>query len=1299
MQPGDIIARRFRIERRIGSGGMGTVYRGRDLESGAPVAVKRLDIRGKHDADRFLREASVLADLDHPGIVRYVAHGLTEEHEHYLAMEWVDGETLYDKLLEGPLSVLGAVQLGARIADALAVAHRHGIVHRDIKPPNLLLPGGSVADVKLLDFGVARITGASTGPTMTRTGALIGTPGYMAPEQARGEKGLDHRADIFSLGSVLYEALTGRPPFSGTNVMAVLAKILLEEAAPVRDFRADVPERLENLIQRMLAKDPDARPSRIEEVLAELSDFDTQTLPVALIESIVSELPTKPPSIGDTEQRVICVVLCGVSEGTADTWTPDTAHAIEADLAQVVGALGGQLDPLMDGSMVIHFSGHGAPSDLAAQAARCALALKRVYGDAPVVVATGRGVVSNRLPFGEVIDRAARTLTRSQAGPIRIDNATAGLLESHFEIGHDGAGPFVVSERDQVMVGRTFLGQPTRCEGRQRELITIEATFAECVTEPVARALLITAPPGLGKSRVRVEAVERLRQREDELEVLMATGDSLDAASPFGLLRHALRRTAGIRDDDPIEDARAKLAARVARTVAEDQRVAITAFLGEIADVHFPETASERLAAARGDPMLMGDLVRSAWTDWLGAELEAQPVLIVLDNLHWGDLPSVRLVDHALKIHDEKPLMVIGCGRPELHQTFFDLWADRDVQEIKLGPLTKKAAEKLVAKALPDLDEETRADIVERGEGHPFLLEEIMRAVVRGETELPDSVLGVVQARLDALGAEYKRVLRGASVYGDKFWQGGVLHLLGGEATTSRLSSWLDDIEDREMIERERDSLFANERQYTFGSSILREAAYAMLTDADRRLAHMLAGEWLEEHGERDASVLAHHFDRSGQPPRAVRHYLRAAEHALEGNDLDAVLARAARGIACGALDADLGRLHLMAATAHYWRGASRETIAAAVDATQHLTEGTADWFAATGLVLSSLGRLGELDQLAPWVERVQRAEAEPAAVSAQTSCLSRNAEHLLILGRADLAASLFARVERIVAGGATLDALAEARWFRLRARRALLDGDAGTYATGLMDAAERFGAAGDIRNACNERMNTGFALSQLGEFERAEEALRRAREDAARADLGQIVAWADNNLAYVLSIHGDLEDARTVGQRAAETGVRQSDPRLEGTSRTYLSATLLRAGDDLGAMQQAERAVELLDAIPASQVVALAAKTRALLALGQPLKALAASEEAMRRLESIGAIEEGEGLVRLVHAEALHANGRGRQAKETLEAARNRLFARAARITDLTWRSSFVDRVVEHRRTLELAEAWGLEDVPTLSG
>lgn len=1302
MQPGDVIVRRFRIERRIGAGGMGTVYRGRDLESGDPVAIKRLDIRGKNDAERFVREAAVLAELSHPGIVRYIAHGLTEGREHYLAMEWLDGVTLQDRLADGPLSVRGTVQLAARVADALTLAHERGIVHRDIKPPNLFLVGEDLSRVKVLDFGVARLTGgAQQGPTMTRTGALIGTPGYMAPEQARGEKKLDERADIFALGSVMYEALAGRPPFSGTNIMAVLAKILLEEAASLRELRKDIPPQVDQLILKMLSKDPNGRPPTMKGIAETLALLGSSDLSDAASGTIsFADSPSQAPAITDSEQRVICVVLSGAAEGTADTLSSDESNHIAANLAQIVETLGGALDPLMDGSTVIHFSGGGVANDLAAQAARCALEVRKAYPDAAVVLGTGRGVVSERLPFGEVIDRAARTLARSSPDNVRLDNASAGLLELAFDVGKDSAGHYLVGERDFVAVGRTLLGRPTKCVGRDRELITIEATFAECASEPVARALLVTGGPGFGKSRLRAEALDRLRNRADELEILEAVGDSLAASVPFGLLQEALRRTAGILSDDSLEDMRAKLAKRVARNVPEAEQAIVTAFLGEIANVPFPDDHHERLRAARGDAMLMGDSIRSAWIKWLGAELEEEPVILVLENLHWGDLSSVRLIDHALKVHDELPLMVIGCGRPEVHTTFPNLWEEREVQELKLGPLTKKASEKLVKNALPKLDETKRTEIVTRGEGHPLLLEEIVRAVAEGHDEdLPTSVLGIVQARLDGLGPEAKRVLRAAAVFGDRFWRGAVLQLLGGEASTSRVSDWLEEIEDKEIIEHERDAVYANERQYSFASSTLRQAAYATLTDGDRQLGHRLAAEWFLETGEPDAALLAYHFDESGHALRAVQYYAKAADNALGGNDLESVLEHVDRGIACGATKDTLGRLHLLRATAHYWRGESKSTIADAEQAAAILEQGSEDWFVAVGLILSSLGRLGETDALAPWVERAGTAEADAAAVSAQVSCLSRTAEHLLILGLSELAQPLFDRVDGIEAAGADLDALASARLHRLRARRALLAGDAGTYATGLMAAAERFEAAGDIRNACNERMNTGFAYSQLGVLDRAESALRKARDDADDAGLQQIVAWADNNLAYVLSIAGDVEEAKTIGQRAAQTGADQSDPRLEGTTRTYLSATLLRAGDADGAFAEATKAVDLLAQLPSSQVVALAALARAELARGNAASGLATAKKANELLESVGAIEEGEGLVRLVLAEALHANENKDEAIDAIQTARDRVYQRAARIKDLDWRTSFVDKVPEHRKTIDLAIAWGLTEAPTLRG
>src|SRR5262245_23728914 len=209
---------------------MGTVYRARDTVAGGVVALKTLARIGERDAARFAREAAVLAELVHPGIVRYVAHGLTAEHEHYIVMEWIDGETLHARLARGRLAPEQALALARAVGDAIGAAHRRGVVHRDLKPINLIAPGGELARVKVLDFGIARHIAAAG--LLTNTGTVVGTPGYMAPEQVRGETTIDARSDVFALGCVLYRALTGASAFGGDQGLAVLAKILVEDVAP-----------------------------------------------------------------------------------------------------------------------------------------------------------------------------------------------------------------------------------------------------------------------------------------------------------------------------------------------------------------------------------------------------------------------------------------------------------------------------------------------------------------------------------------------------------------------------------------------------------------------------------------------------------------------------------------------------------------------------------------------------------------------------------------------------------------------------------------------------------------------------------------------------------------------------------------------------------------------------------------------------------------------------------------------------------------------------------------------------------
>jgi serine/threonine protein kinase len=273
---GEIVADRFEIERLAGRGGMGTVHRARDRKTGATIALKIVE--GVHANARFEREASLLARLSDPGIVKYVAHGQLAPARMYLAMEWLEGTALDEVLAREPLALRDAVAVVARIARALAASHALGVVHRDVKPANIVLRGGRPDDAVLVDFGIARLADASR--AMTATGAVIGTPAYMAPEQVRGARELDARVDVFALGCVLFECLAGRPPFAGHDVVAVLAKILLEPAPRLSTLRREVPAALDDLVANMLQKQPEARPPAIGRIATWLDELGTDSLAV-----------------------------------------------------------------------------------------------------------------------------------------------------------------------------------------------------------------------------------------------------------------------------------------------------------------------------------------------------------------------------------------------------------------------------------------------------------------------------------------------------------------------------------------------------------------------------------------------------------------------------------------------------------------------------------------------------------------------------------------------------------------------------------------------------------------------------------------------------------------------------------------------------------------------------------------------------------------------------------------------------------------------------------------------------------
>ena len=1295
MLPGTTIARRFVLEEQAGQGGAAAVFRARDTETGELVAVKLVQAADDtHDA-RFVREAQLLAQLRHPGLARYVGHGTTARGDRYLVMEWLEGEDLRARLKRGELSIHESVTLGRRVAEVLSVVHGAGLVHRDIKPGNIFLVGGSVERVKVIDFGLARSQSAAN--ALTLTGMAVGTPAYMAPEQARGAREIDARADLFSLGCVLYKCLTGQAPFDGSHAVEVMTKVLLSEPAPITDLRPGVPAPLAALVRALLEKEPDRRPRSAREVAAALEGIDTSPDD--------REARPAPASISSSrgitsgERRVLSVLLIAAGDGAAGD---DGAGPM---IEPPVQEHGGRLARLADGTRVAMLEGSAAPTDQAEAAARCALSLRALLPGTPMALATGSTELNGRFPMGGVIERAAAMLADSvtaasaaardrRAPPswIAIDEETAAFVDARFEVKPTPAGLGLLRPREIGLGTRSLLGKPTSIVGRDWEIAGIGQLFQECVETPDASAVVITAPAGMGKSRLAHELIGVFKSIAPDVEIWIGRGDAARAQSALGLLGQALRGAAGIREGEPLDVQRRKVAERVARHAPPVLASRWADFLSELVGAPPPDDASPALRAARADPRVMSEQMSRAWEGFLNAEASAHPVVLVLEDLQWGDLSTVRFVDTTLASLQQRPWMVLALGRPELHQIFPDLWQRRNMQVFRLAPLAQKASLALVRQVLgASADAATCERIASKAAGNAFYLEELIRSVAQGKADggaaLPETVLAMVQARLAGLDTEPRRILRAASIFGASFWPGGVSTVLGGSISWS-LDPWLDALTAQEILVRRPDSRFEGEPELAFRHALLREGAYAMLTEEDRVLGHRLAGEWLEHRGERDPAVLAEHFERGQQPGRAGIHYLRAAQQALWGSDTDAAMALARRGLDGGVPEEVRVSLLSLLCEAHSWRDEWETAARHGQEAMRLSAPGSAPW--ATGL-RAKLGEALQQDDLVGFLSLVRTLEGADPSPDAASAVVLALATATFILDwncRFTDAAARNERMAEIVRTVAADDPTALG-WLgmSLATRSVLATGEPWVGLAWAEKALAAFLEANHSRGVLLARFAMGGNAWALGALDRAERELTATLVAEEEFALGSSLRAV--YLCNVLADQGALEEAKQPPLRLIERARARGSARYEGQARLALAGVLLRAGDLDAAEREALAGLDLPQLMPLDRMHGTALAAAIFLARGSPARALATSEQALALYLKHDGHGPRHAFARLVHAECLLATGDEPRARKALAEARDRLLARASRIADAALRAGFLERVPENARTLALAREW----------
>ncbi|HEX3159178.1 MAG TPA: BREX system ATP-binding domain-containing protein, partial [Gemmatimonadaceae bacterium] len=912
---------RYRMLERLGGGGMGVVYRARDERLGRDVALKFLPPHLSADQaakKRFMMEARAAAALEHPNICTVHEIGDTDDGQLYIVMACYEGETLDRHIARGPLAVDEAIRVTGEIARGLAKAHERGIVHRDIKPANVMVTGDGL--VKVLDFGIAKLADVS----LTQTARAVGTVAYMSPEQAFGEV-VDHRTDIWSLGVVLYEMLTGVRPFRGPGEQAVLVAALTAEPEPVTSLRADVPAEMDEVIRRALAKRPAERFASVAKLLAALAACPASTLvgvssgaAAGGVERGVERRDGEPRDTALTrggERRQVTVVACAMAgyDALVERLSPEDVDRvlarIRATAAEVATYHGGIVNHFSGDGLVMLFGVPTAHEDDAVRAVRAALALHARVADVAATlderVSAGLRlhsgvhvgpVVAQRLREGDrryritgaPADVATRLAAAAEPDVILVSPETRRLVDPFVHTAEaravalqaDGAlvAPYRVLGASDVrsrLEGAVRAGL-TPFVGRERERAALAEHLASA-REGQGRFTVLVGEAGAGKSRLLHEL--RGAAASAGTRVLAGRCDAYGVATPFLPFVEAAHEALGLPGGGTLRERHDAVVA-AARAVDDSLEEFLPLYLALLAIPSEAHPVPEHLH---------GELFRAAMLEAVAALFtlgaRSAPTLLLLEDWHWADEASRAALRQLAEIVPAFPLLLVVTSRPDGTAD----WGSADHQTLlHLAPLDGLASAAIAGAVLgaQRVAPELVARLHERTGGNPFFLEEVCEALreagalavrdgevvaanASGAVHVPETVQAVLRTRIDRLDDEARDALRLASVMGREFTRGVLEDVAAPESGLARA---LERLKASGLVQQVG---VVPDPAYRFKHALTQEVAYDSLLEHQRATLHASVARAMErryaarldEHVER----LAHHFSRAESWAEAVR--------------------------------------------------------------------------------------------------------------------------------------------------------------------------------------------------------------------------------------------------------------------------------------------------------------------------------------------------------------------------------------------------------------------------------------------
>lgn len=979
---------RYNIRNILGEGGMGTVYLAYDSRLARSVALKVLPaemVSNNDRVQRFMHEARAASALNHPHILTVYEidefTDVTGSTMHFISMEFVDGKTLEQLIYKDKIPREKLLKYLSQAASGLAKAHSAGIIHRDLKPENIMVSNDGFA--KILDFGLAKLTDIARELSdlqqhRSRPGVILGTLGYMSPEQALGKTNIDERSDIFAFGCILYEVMAGRKAFQAETTIDALHQIIHSEPMPLKAIDPSVPDLLSNIIEKCLAKDPEDRyrdageiAALIRTVAVEITYDGTHPLPRSEQPTIFEHGVTTGSSASQTrsgQRRQVTVMLIDAS-AIADLFEdldPERSSVIMNDmwefLWEIVILGGGRIgerfgdtvlavwgseviqesDPErsvrtaldLQAKTVEYFDKHLrieiSPESAEAQDADSARFLKISISTGTVLVGNSRAT-GEFITTGPAVNVAKRTISTTPIGDVIVSHDTYRHIRGLFRI-EEIKRPDTISLGPQGSRSRQYLvkgvkprvfrtetrgveGVETPMIGRKPELTKL-MTFLDAVKEDrELQIVTVVGPAGIGKSRLLYEFSDKVDLLPDRYFVFKARALETMQGQPFSLVKDIFLFRFDIGEKESEATAREKFVTALLNLTADEtgpfgngpDREMKAHFVGQLIGFDFSD--SPHIARMVENEGQIQDRAILYASQFFISVSKKHPVIFYLDDLHWADDESLNFLDIISQNCGSSPIFICCFARNILFERR-PHWGEgrENWGRIELPSLTKHETAELIAEILEKADnvpEPLQDLLITKTAGNPFYIEEMIKMFIDqgvietsgeqwaiaaerlSEINIPQTLTGVLQSRLDRLSDIERRVLQRASVVGREFWDSTLADLDDG----IDLPSILGNLRKKELLFRKETSVFDNSAEYVFKHALLRDVTYETILLEERRNWHLRTAELLiEKKGKRRdeyPALIAEHYEKGGEIERSANWYGRAAESARRSHALE----------------------------------------------------------------------------------------------------------------------------------------------------------------------------------------------------------------------------------------------------------------------------------------------------------------------------------------------------------------------------------------------------------------------------